>query len=578
MQTFSCSVRKPFSIVLTLSAAAILVACGGSEFVDQRGSGTSTNPQQVVDPGVPLQPVELTCTASETEEGVFLADGSPFFVLNGVDLQSATTQDIKAALSSGVFTSEQLVQRQIKLIEVFDSEVSRAGLNSIRTLAPDALEQARAADQARKDGTLPDTPLAGLTVLLKDNVGTTDMPTTAGSIALAENIPKFEAFITRQLRAAGAIVLGKTNLSEFANWMDLRMPNGYSSLGGQVIAPYDFGADPSGSSTGSGVASTMAFGLVAIGSETSGSIISPATRHSLVGVKPTIGLVSRTGVIPLAHSFDTAGPMARNVTDAAALLQVVAGLDDQDDASPRFVASQLEGVVPDYLSALKTDALTGARIGVRDSDITTAGPFGEALATMEALGAEIVVFDPDSPPLGNSSLGSLTTIFNEFKWYLNKYLVEEAGAGLPAYTLREIIDYNEQFPEKVKYGQSMLQLSDAQSGLEVDPVYLASRTAAIEGSQTYLNSLFADNDLDAIAAPNGGNTGLTAAAGYPNLTVPMGYNGQSPQGLAFAGLPFTEKRLLAYAYAFEQATKLRVPATDLNPGLVIFCEPMGEGQ
>jgi len=350
------------------------------------------------------------------------------------------------------------------------------------------------------------------------------------------------------------------------------MPNGYSSLGGQVIAAYDYAADPLGSSTGSGVAATMAFATAAIGSETSGSIISPAAVHSLVGLKPTIGLVSRAGVIPLAHVFDTAGPMARTVTDAAALLSVVAGVDPLDDASPRFTAA-LGGVVPDYLGGLKTDALRGARLGVRNTDINDTGLFGEALAVLRAQGAEIVEFtDSDT---SNLSLLALGVIPNEFKWYLNHYLAEEAGPDLPVATLTDIIVFNAQNPDKVKYGQDLLIASDATTGLEFDPVYLAARTAAVSGTQNALDTAINDHQLDAIVAPGSGNTTVTAAAGYPNLTVPMGYTGQAPEGLAFAGAPFTEAKLLAYAYAYEQATQKRISPTRLNPELAAYCQSIG---
>lgn len=529
---------------LALTAAVLTAACGGS--------GSDTNS------GVPQSARVAEC--SDT-----FPDG--LRSLAGVDLQQTNVLALQQALTAGQVTSESLMVQQLARIEAYDR--SNAALNAIRTLAPDAIAQAQVKDAERAAGQAKG-PLHGLTVLLKDNVGTRDMPTTAGSIALADNIPVAEAFITKQLRAAGAIVMGKANLSEFANWMDLRMPNGYSSLGGQVIAPYRFDLDPSGSSTGSGVAGTMAFGTVTIGSETSGSIISPATRHSLVGVKPTIGLVSRSGIIPLAHSFDTAGPMTRNVTDAAAVLAVIAGVDPLDDASPRFEASPLAGTVPDYLAALSDTALEGVRIGVREADVTDSGLFGAALATLAAEGAIIVPFNGNAPP-DAGSFASIAAIPNEFKLFLNRYLADEAGPDIPVASLTEIIEYNERFPEAVKYGQSLLQISDAQTGLDLDPVYLAARETAIRGSQTWIDQQLTSNDLDAIVGPNGANTGVTAAAGYPNITVPMGYDGQVPQGLAFASTAFDEADLLAYAYDYEQATRLRRPPTELNAELALPC-------
>ena len=486
-----------------------------------------------------------------------------------VDLQTATVTELQAALTAGVISSEALVQQSLARIEAFDRR--GPALNAIRALAPSALDAARAADVRRARGQRL-SPLDGLPVLLKDNVGTTDLPTTAGSIALANNIPKQEATITQRLRAGGAIVLGKTNLSEFANWVSLNMPNGYSSLGGQVIAAYDHAADPLGSSTGSGVATTMAFATVAIGTETSGSIISPATVHSLVGVKPTVGLVSRSGIIPLAHSFDTAGPMARTVTDAAALLGVVAGLDPTDDASPRFQAA-LGGVVPDYLGALSTTALRGVRLGVRNSELTDTGLFGEALAVLRAQGAEIVPFNASL--LENGSTAEIAAITTEFKWYLNRYLATEAGTGLPVANLTQIIQFNSRNRDRVRYGQDLLVASNLQTGLPFDPVYLASRAAAIRSSEIALDTMFRRQRLDAIVSPNYGNVGVTAASGYPNVTVPMGYVGQAPQGLSFAGRPFTEEALLAYAYAYEQASHKRTPPTTLNPALRDYCTAIG---
>lgn len=489
--------------------------------------------------------------------------------LGEVDLQTADVQVLQAALAAGRISSERLVQQSLARIAALDAAGPR--LNSVRALAPDALEQARAADARRARGESLG-PLDGIPVLLKDNIGTTDMPTTAGSIALAGNIPKSEATITQRLRAAGAIVLGKTNLSEFANWVSLNMPNGYSSLGGQVIAPYDYAADPLGSSTGSGVAAAMAFATVTVGTETSGSIISPSYVHSLVGLKPTLGLVSRAGIIPLAPSFDTAGPMTRTVTDAAALLSVIAGVDARDAATERLQAA-LGGVVPDYLAALSDTALQGARLGVRSTEVAGNVLFSAALDALRAEGAEIIEYE--EADTAQASILLLGVIPNEFKWHLNTYLRDEAGPGLPVATLTDIIVYNAGFPDEVQYGQDLLIASDAQTGLAVDPVYLAARTAAVTFSEDALETALTENNLDAIVAPNAGNVVLTAVAGYPNITVPMGYAGSAPQGLSFAGAPFSEARLLAFAYDYEQATRLRESPVFINPQLAADCAVLG---
>lgn len=486
-------------------------------------------------------------------------------VLNGIDLQTANVPELKAALADGRISSEALVRTYLQRITTFDTDGPR--LNAIRMLAPDALAQAR----NPKPGTL-----SGVPVLLKDNIGTQDMPTTAGSIALELNFPKSEATLTKKLREAGAIVLGKTNLSEFANWVDLRMPNGYSSLGGQVIAPYDFAADPLGSSTGSGVAGTMAFAALAIGTETSGSIISPAFVHSLVGVKPTLGLVSRYGIIPLAPSFDTAGPMTRSVTDAALLLAVIAGVDPNDAATQRFADSGLKGVVPDYAASLSTTALQGKRLGVRAGEDGVQGVFDAALQVLRDQGAEIVTIDEPLPTAANVSILELGAIPNEFKLSLNRYLAEQSGEAVPVETLSDIIAFNNQHPDKVKYGQTLLIASDAQTGTEIDPIYLASREAAVRASQLWIDTVMQTLELNAIVAPDFNNISIAAAAGYPNVTVPMGYTvgetgGQAPHGLSFIGEPFTEELLLALAYDYEQATQLRQPPTALNPELRAFC-------
>ncbi|MGH2753116.1 MAG: amidase family protein, partial [Actinomycetota bacterium] len=478
--------------------------------------------------------------------------------LGSVDLQTDPIVDLQRALDTGKITSVRLVRRYLDRIKAFDG--SGPALNSIREIDPDALDLAAKLD-AERDASGPRGPLHGIPVLLKDNVGTVNLPTTAGSIALKGSVPLDDAFLTAQLRDAGAIILGKTNLSEFANWVDLSMPNGYSSLGGQVIAPYDPSLDPSGSSTGSGVAGTMALAAATIGTETSGSIISPATRHSLVGVKPTLGLVSRSGVIPLAPSFDTAGPMVRTVTDAAIMLGAIAGVDPEDPAT-----EPQEGNTPkgrNYLRSLKRNALEGVRLGVREGDLSntsgTGALFQDAIAGMEAAGATIVPIDSEVSPLASASTLELAAIFNEFKYSLNIYLETETEPTLRVRTLSEIIEYNEQHPDKVKYGQSLLQLSDAQSGSPFDPVYLASKTAAITASKTWIDTVLTYYDVAAIVAPDGGNTGVTAAAGYPNVTVPMGYTATTPHGIAFAGTAWSEPELLGFAYATEQLRDNRVP-------------------
>ena len=475
--------------------------------------------------------------------------------VGGVDLQRGTVLDMQRSMAARRLTSYDLVEAYLTRIHTMDGP-----LNSIRELNQNALREARALDAERRRGKVRG-PLHGIPVLLKDNVGTKDLPTTAGSIALAGSRPKNDATIAARLRAAGAIVLGKTNLSEFANWVDLSMPNGYSSLGGQVVNPYNDG-DPSGSSSGSGVAGTMAFAAVTIGTETSGSILSPSDVNGLVGVKPTVGLTSRAGIIPLAPSFDVPGPMVRSVTDAAAVLSAIAGPDPADAATAGIAAP-----VGGYLPLLKPGALKGVRLGVPSADNRPGGERGEvferAIADLKKAGATVV----ESDLVGVSGFGSLSElglIPNEFKWSLNAYLAKNPPpTGVK--TLSDVVAFNKQHPDKVKYGQRLLEASDATPGLE--PLATASAVPVRAQAQAAIDSALAADELDALVELGPGNANVGAAAGYPTVIVPAGVTGDGtlPVGLAFTGTKLAEPRLLAYAYAYEQASRRRVPPTYANP-------------
>ncbi|MGH2808446.1 MAG: amidase family protein [Actinomycetota bacterium] len=469
----------------------------------------------------------------------------------GLDLQTVTIPRLKKALASGKTTSRDLVEAYLDRIAAYDGQV-----NSIRALNPNALRIARRLDAERRADHIRG-PLHGIPVLLKDNINTRDMPTTAGSIALKGSIPLVEATITMKLEDSGAIILGKTNLSEFANWVDLSMPNGYSSLGGQVHNAYTMG-DPSGSSSGSGVAGSMAFATGTVGTETSGSILSPSEANSLVGIKPTTGLLSRFGIIPLAPSFDTPGPMTRNVTDAAIMLGVMAGVDDKDERTAD------SGEAPsDYTKFLKTDALKDARLGYSPGDFGT-DLEEAALKVLEKQGATLVETDT----LSNTSLVGLTEIGlipNEFKASLNQYLAEQTPESLRVRTLSDIIAYNEEHPDKVKYGQNLLIASDAMPGI-YHPV---TAEATIQSSRAVIDATLVADDLDAIVAPGNTYANVSAAAGYPTVVVPAGYAGErNPVGVSFLADGFSEDRLISFAYDYEQATKLRVPPTVLNDRLV----------
>jgi amidase len=489
--------------------------------------------------------------------------------VNRVNLLTATIPQLDRALATGRITSRRLTIAYLRRIRAFDHGAVK--VNAIRALTSDALRQADASDaRRRRHRTLG--PLDGVPVILKDNIGTRDAPTTAGSIALARNIPKSEARLVSKLRAAGAVILAKTNLSEFANWVDLRMPNGYSSLGGQVINPYTNG-DPSGSSSGSGAGAALGYAAVAVGTETSGSILSPSDVESLVGIKPTVGLVSRSGIIPLAQSFDTAGPMARNVTDAAMLLQFVAGRDPSD--APFDEAPGGPPLRPDYLSALRPGALRGSRLGYSPADVSSipadqAAVFERALANLRAAGAELV----PTNTLSNTSLAGLTELTeipNEFKFGINHYLANDAGPGLPVKDLTGIVIYNQQHPEQVKYGQGLIIASDATPGIYREPTALASRTVTIESSRYAINSVLSGHHLDAYLTPGALYANIGAAAGYPTVIVPMGFVGSpahTPMGIGFLGSAWTERSLIALAFDYERVSHRRMQPTAVNPRLL----------
>jgi amidase len=479
----------------------------------------------------------------------------------GVDLQKATIADLQTAMFAGKLTSRQLVKAYLARIKAYDYK-----LNSIRVLNPRALKIAAKLDAERKAGKFRGF-MHGIPILLKDNVNTTNMPTTAGSQALRGSVPRHDATIVKKLEKAGAIILGKVNLSEFAGWVDLSMPPGYSSLAGQVVNPYNFG-DPSGSSAGSGVAGTMAFAAATVGTETSGSILSPSNANSLVGIKPTTGLVSRYGILPLAPSFDTAGPMARNVVDAAGLLTVLAGVDPKD---PRTAES--EGKSIDLLQVLDTEALKGARIGFSPNDRDELSQehqklFDRSLAVLEKQGATLVETDNlygTSP----SGLAEIAAIPNEFKASLNKYLAEETSDKLRVRTLSDIVAYNDAHPEKMKYGQGLLEASDRTAGTD-DPVTRAQAQASIEAARASIDGTLAADDLDALVAPGPAYANVSAAAGYPTVIVPQGYTGQgrNPFGLSFLSTAYSEPLLVGYAYDYEQATNFRRSPTTQNKLLV----------
>ena len=483
--------------------------------------------------------------------------------VGGLDLQTATIADLQRALSSGHLTSVQLVKAYLARIKAYDKP-----LDSIRDLSPTALAYARQLDAERRGGAVRG-PLHGIPVLLKDNIGTADQPTTAGSIALAGLRPYKDATLVARLRAAGAIVLGKTNLSEFANWVDLSMPNGYSSLGGQVKNAYTKG-DPLGSSAGSGVAGSMAFAAGTFGSETSGSILAPSSINGLVGVKPTRGLISRDGVIPLAEGFDTAGPMTRSVADAAALLTAVAATDPADPATRDANLRRA-----DYTHDLTLATLKGVRLGYSSSavDDLPAGQkavMTQALSDLKRLGAVLVASDAydNTSLLGISELGLIP---NDFKANLDHYLATYAPTPPSGVTsLVDVVAFNQKHTDTVKYGQKLLIASAAQPGSReaASEAALGLRTA--QGANID-QGLLRDN-LDGFVSSGYSLANLGASAGYPSVTVPAGLvRDLTPLGVTFLGTAWSESRLLRYASAYEKGTHRRIPPTRVNEELINGC-------
>ncbi|TVY07293.1 amidase family protein [Paenibacillus cremeus] len=478
-------------------------------------------------------------------------------------LEEATIAELQEAMESGRLTAAALVKSCIARIAAYDKQGPK--LNSVLELNPDAVAIAEALDHERKRQGARG-PLHGIPVLLKDNIDTGDkMHTSAGSIALAEHYAAQDAFLAARLREAGAVLLGKLNMTEWANYMTVGMPGGYSSRGGQVLNPYSPGQFPTGgSSAGSGVAVAAGFAPVAVGTETSGSILSPAVNNSVVGIKPTLGLISRFGVIPLAHSQDTAGPLARTVADAAYLLNGMTGFDPADSVTGASI-----GRVPDnYAAFLDRDGLRGARIGVPRKvyhDKLTEEEkelFEQLLGRMREAGAVIV--DQVDIPSAEALADLQSSVFrHEFKADLNAYLGKLAP-HLPVHSLRELIVYNaKHFEKTLKYGQVHLMAAEETSGTLTEAQYLEDRMRDLRLSREEgIDFVLAEHRLDALLFPTTTGAAIAAKAGYPSVAVPGGYTSSDgkPFGICFTGSAYSEPTLIKLAYAFEQAGEpLRVP-------------------
>jgi amidase len=488
-------------------------------------------------------------------------------------LDELTIDDLQARLRSGADTSRSLVQQYLSRIDALDQR--GPAINAVIELNPDSLTIASQLDDERKAGRLRG-PLHGIPVLIKDNIDTADkMRTTAGSLALAENVAARDAFVAERLRAAGAVILGKTNLSEWANFRSTHSTSGWSGRGGQTRNPYALDRTPSGSSSGSGSGTAACFCAAAIGTETDGSVTSPSAAAALVGIKPTIGLVSRSGIIPIAHSQDTAGPMARTVRDAAILLSAIAGADPRDPATS--VASAR--AARDYTTTLDKNGLRGARIGVARKRFTGYHPetdkvFEQALDLMKKQGATII--DPaDIATAGQTDDSEFDLLLYEFKTDLNAYLGRLAP-NVAVHSLADVIAFNaKNASRELRYfGQEIMQQAQKKGPL-TEKKYLdeLAKNRRLMGAQG-IDATLAKYRLDAIVAPtqgpawlidlvNGDAGGLSsftspaAVAGYPHVTVPMGFVRGLPVGLSFVGRAWSEPTLLKLAYAFEQAAPAR---------------------
>jgi len=487
------------------------------------------------------------------------------------DLEELAISDLQEGMKSGKFTANSLLRKYLERI----TDVDRSGpkINSVIEINPEAAAIADALDQERKRGRLRG-PLHGIPILIKDNIDTADrMMTTAGSLALEGSHATKDSFVAKKLRDAGAVILGKTNLSEWANFRSNHSTSGWSSRGGQTKNPYALDRNPCGSSSGSGAAAAASLCAAAIGTETDGSVVCPSSANSLVGIKPTVGLVSRAGIIPISHSQDTAGPMARTVRDAAILLGALTGIDANDAVTKTSAGKSFA----DYTLFLDKDGLRRARLGVaRKSfafndgvDKLLNGLIGE----LKKLGAVIV--DPaDIPTSGKFDDSELEVLLFEFKADLNAYL-ERIGSSARVHSLKEVIEFNEKNSDREMpfFGQDLFIKAQAKGPL-TSKAYLAALAKNHLFTRTQgIDFVMKKNRLDALIAPTGGpswptdwingdhSTGgyssASAVAGYPHITVPAGYVFGLPVGISFFGGAWSEPKLIKFAYAFEQATNAR---------------------
>jgi amidase len=535
------------------------------------------------------------------------------------DLVETSIPAIQSAIQNNIITADQLVEMYLARIAAYDAKTTTAHLNSYIHVNPRAVKDAREANGGRANG-YQKRRLFGVPMILKDNIDTKDMPTTAGSVAFAGSIPQSDAFVAKRLLEAGAIILGKATMTEFANFLTNGMPAGYSSLGGYGYNPYDPRPDPrtandalgrplndgrpaltpGGSSSGPGIAVAANLAAVGIGTETSGSILSPGTANMLVGIKPPVGLISRDGIIPIVADQDTAGPLARTVRDAAIVLGVIAGFDPNDPATE---ACLIPGnCFSDYTQFLDAHALQGARIAVPPFPTNRAAVMNNAMSVLTAQGATVVTVSALAPQLPGCASrppaanfppppGCSTVLNYGFKRDLNKYIADHVRQAFPIRSLTDVVNFNIAFgPGATKYDQDLAIFSDffdTSAGSADTARYLSDRAQDIALSRGAIATILngpdgipgTADDFDAMLFSGNSGAGTPAKAGYPSIVVPggffdnvvtppfpAGFNARpGPAGVTFSGRAFSEPRLIALAYAFEQATKYRVPPASAPP-------------
>lgn len=487
--------------------------------------------------------------------------------INTDKLSEANIQSLQGMMEDGTLTSEMLVKYYQERIEKYDD--NKSGYNSVMTINPDAISIAKSLDEERKAGKVRG-PMHGIPVLIKDNIDSKDkMPNTGGSVLLKDNYPNQDAFIVQQLREAGAVLLGKTNLSEWANFRSTNSSSGWSSLGGQTKNAYNTDKSPCGSSAGSGVAVALDFCSVAIGTETDGSIACPSAVNGIVGIKPTVGLWSRSGIIPISFTQDTPGPMARSVKDAATFLGACIGIDPRDSKTNSQKAES------DYTKYCIEGSLKGTRLGVdpafMDADGEIGKVFNEAIKSLEAAGAEIVR-SPYRNALSGVGNSEYEILLYEFNQGMKDYL---ANTDSPYKSLDDLIKANEENKEQMMpiFGQEIFIQAAAKGDLS-DPEFKEALVLCTERSGYVIDSIILAQKLDAIIGPtlgpswdinhkdgdsfNGPSSySIAAQSGYPSITVPMGYIEGLPVGISFISGAYQEGKIISLAYDFEQKTKVR---------------------